>query len=485
MKAPLRRLPLVAAGLIVGLGIGIAVERWRVQDRPRSVTTAEVFQDVISAIRDRYVDSLTDEELYTKAARGVVSTLGDPYSAFLGPAEYGRYHDMLSGRGRSVGIRLEAGLTGLRVASVVPNGPADRLGLSPGDYLLAISGAPTVTMSPVKAAGLLRGEGGDSVRIRFRTPGDSIATDATVATEVARIPAATAPIWLTDSVAYVALSSVSTNASRDLREALGKVSDRRLQSLVLDLRGNGGGPLDEALAIADIFLAPGQRIGAVSKRRTRWATYFASAPDNYPFLKLSILVDRRTASSAEIIAAALRDNDRARLVGERTFGKGLIQTTILLGDSAALRLTTGRWEGPGGRLIAGGIAPDSAVVVPGREALLRRVLGREPETLAAALDSVVNGLDSTRAAAADSLALTIPERDLLRRQLRTKGIILTRQTMARYHQLFDNEFRRVAGAQRGNQSQAVRYSLLGDPVVAAGLVWARKVGTAAGRHGGR
>lgn len=477
MKRFPRPLLLLALGICLGVGLGVLVERRRAAERTRAVTTAQVFQDVLSAIRDRYVDSLTDEELYAKAAKGVVSTLGDPYSAFLGPAEYGRYRDLLTGRGRSVGITLETGLTGLRVASVISRSPSDRAGIKAGDYLLAINDQSAVGLPPVKAAALIAGETGRTIRLRFRTPGDTVSAEVSLEPVESRLPATSSPVRLTDSIAYLALASVSTNASRDLRDALGRIRADRLSGLLLDLRGNGGGPLEEALAIADLFLAPGQRIGTVSKRRTRWATYMASEPDYYPSLVLTILVDRRTASSAEIIAAALRDNQRARLVGERTFGKGLVQTTIPLGDSAALRLTTGRWQGPGGRLIAGGITPDSTVVVPPQEALLRRVLQREPEALAEAFDRLAAGLDLSRAggvggvgrAAIDSLTFTGPERDQLRDRLREAGITLSRRMVARHHNLFDREFRRVVAAARGDRERAVRYALLNDPVVAAGL----------------
>lgn len=468
LVSPLR---LLVLGLCLGVGLGVLAERHRAVSGARAVTTAQVFQEVLAAIREGYVDSLTEEELYAKAAKGVVSTLGDPYSAFLGPAEYRRYRALLDGRGRSAGIEVASGLTGLRVASATSRGPADRLGIKPGDYLLAINNQPTAALSPDQATAMLRAAGA-SVRIRFRTPGDSVAVERNLAPVESRLAATAAPVLLTDSIAYLALASVSTHAGRELREVLGRIRADRLAGLVLDLRGNGGGPLEEALAVADLFLTPGQRIGAMSKRRARWATYIASEPDYYPLLGLTILVDRRTASSAEIIAAALRDNRRAVLVGERTFGKGLVQTTIPLGDSAALRLTTGRWQGPGGQLIAGGIAPDSTVVVPPREALLRRVIQRQPEAFAVALDRLVGGLDSSRIAGAaiDSLALTPSERDHLRALLRPAGITLSRRLVARHQDLFDHELRRVAAVVTGDRERASRYALLSDPVVAAGLL---------------
>jgi carboxyl-terminal processing protease len=449
MRRPIRARSLaLLVAILVGVGIGIGVERLRTARPAQPVTTAQVFEDVLAAIRDGYVDSLTDEELYAKAARGIVSSLGDPYSAFLGPAEYRRYRNLLEGRGRTIGIELSNGLAGLQVARIAPRGPAARLGVEVGDYLLAVDDTAIAGWSADRAAAMVAGP--DSVRVRFRTPGDSAVVEGTLMPAESRLSAAGAPVRLTDSVAYLALASVSARASRDLGDRLKELRAERLAGLVLDLRGNGGGPLEEALAVADLFLAPGQRIGA---------------------LELAILVDRKTASSAEIIAAALRDNRRARLVGQPTFGKGLVQTTIALGDSAGLRLTTGRWQGPGGRLIAGGILPDSIVELPPREALLRRVLGRHPEAVAQALDLIAAGLDSSRTSgpALDSLTLTPAERDRLRLLLRPAGITLSARMVARHRDLFDREVRRVAAVVRGDRSLALRHVLLGDPVIAAGL----------------
>jgi carboxyl-terminal processing protease len=468
MKRFVRRTPLIGLGLGLGLAIGVAYERHRAAEQSRAVTTAQVFQNVLAAIRVGYVDSLTDDELYAKAAKGVVSTLGDPYSAFLGPDEYHSYRDLLTGRARSIGISVVTGLTGLRVGAVAPKSAADRSPLEPGDYLLAINDEPAAKLSTARAASLLRGSADQPVRVRYRGPGDSVPVEVSLAPVETRLPSTLAAVRLSDSVAYVALGNVSSDASRDLREALNALDAGELSGLVLDLRGNGGGPLEEALAIADLFLEPGQRIGAVSKRRSLWATYAASGPVYFPKLSLAILVDRRTASSAEIIAAALRDNDRARLVGERTFGKDLIQTTVPLGNGAALRLTTGRWQGPGGALIAGGIQPDSVVVAAPEEAMLRRALGREPEAFAQGLDAAAATLDSL--VPLDSIRLSPAGAERLRSVLRPTGIQLSRRMVARHQPLFDLELRRVAAAIRQLPSEMARYGLLADPVVAAGLI---------------
>lgn len=470
MKRIVRPWVLIGLGLVLGLGAGVWIGREAARTAPPE-TTAQVFEDVMSAIRERYVDSLSDEELYAKAAKGVVATLGDPYSAVLAPSEYAAYRDLLTGRGQSVGVAIETGLTGLRVRAVAKGSEADRQDVRPGDYLVAINDVPAAKLAPQRGAQLMRSTDGRAVRLKLRRPGDSVLVELSLTPTVGHLPAALTPVRLGDSAIYLALGSVAEDASEQLRRALGSANVGAGSTLLLDLRGNAGGPLEEALAIADLFLEPGRRIGTVTKRRSLWATYAARGPNSFPDLGLVILVDRRTASSAEIIAAALRDNQRARLVGERTFGKGLIQTTVALRAGGAIRLTTGRWQGPGGRLIAGGILPDSVVTVPPPEATIRRVLGREPELIGFALDRAVAVVDSTLAI--DSVRFSPELADRFRAAL-APDIRLSRRLLFRHRPLFDLELRRVTAAHRGNLSELARQSLLADPVVSAALAQASR-----------
>ena len=467
MRPSPRSLALITAGLLLGVPAGLLIARMTGWGQGReSVTTAAVFQDVLSAIRTRFVDSLSEEDLYAKAAKGVVSTLGDPYSAFLGPAELRSYRNLLYGRGRTAGLTLTTGPAGLRVAAVIPNSPADRAGLKPGDLLVSIGSRPVRSLSAAEAQHLLPTDT-STVPIRIQSPADSTPVAIGLTAEPMQVPAVSVAERLSDSVGYVALRAMSDHAADEVRAALGRLRARQLHSLVLDLRGNRGGQLDEALAIADIFLKPGQRIAMVRKRNLLWG-YSATHAASYPDLKLVLLIDHWTASSAEIVAAALRDNGRALLVGERTFGKGLIQTTIPLGDSAAIRLTTGRWTGPGGRLISGGIAPDSAVTPEPWEASLRRSLGFRAEPLARTLIGIA-GRERAAGVPLDSVRLMPNDREQIRTTLRAAGLTLSRRTMERQADLFQNDLRILSAAGRDSAAATIRFGLLADPVVRAGL----------------
>ncbi|MHB1329807.1 MAG: S41 family peptidase [Gemmatimonadales bacterium] len=466
MRPLLRPTLTLAVGLAVGGAIGFGAGQYRQRANASAVATAQVFNHVLNTIRADFVDSLSDAELYTKAAQGIVSTLGDPYSAFLGPADYRAYRDMLRGQGDTYGVSVQAGLTGLRIASVSPNTAAERAGLVVGDFVETIRGKPTTGWTSAEIGAALRVDSA-ALRLTVRAPADSVGAEVELTAESARLPAVGPTVWLSDSVAYVALRTVSDRAADELEDALDALDPDALRGLVLDLRGNTGGRLDQAIAIANTFLDPGQRIGEVARRRLRWG-YEARDPARYPDLELVLLVDRRTASSAEIVAAALRDNERALLVGERTFGKGLIQTTISLGDSIGLRLTTGRWQGPGGRLIAGGLAPDSAVAPNEWETSLRRSLAGR----VAAVNGVLEELARRRIKAQvvpDSIVLSRPEQDEVRARIRQAGLPLSRQTIRAHLSIFEREVARQVAVATRDPQVALRFALLADPVVTAGM----------------
>ncbi len=451
------------AGLAVGLAVGMPLGRWATARQEAPVTTAGVFQDVLTAIRRSFVDSLSDDDLYVKAAKGVVNTLGDPYSSFMSPEELRRYRELLTGSGRALGLRFEDGLTGVRVGAVVPGSPAHRAGILPGQYLLEIRGQTTRGLSAERVRNLL-GADSAAVRLTLRTPGDSLATEVDLEPGPVHTPAVGPALRLADGIGYVALRSLADQSARQLRATLSRLEADRLQGLILDLRGNPGGRLDEGLGVAELFLDPGRRIGAVTKRHEFPAIYAARTPQPYPQLPLVILVDRRTASSAEIVAAALMDHRRAVLVGEQTFGKGLIQTTIPLGDSVAVRLSTGRWQRPNGSGLTHGLVPDSLVgPLPGL---------RAPSLLAAHGDLVaaeLEGLARALAERSEGQERGVSEVDLLRLEarLRAGGVPIDSGSLVRHREAVELELSRLMAFLAGDGVAAERAAVSADPVVRA------------------
>ena len=456
-------------GLAAGTAIGIVAERARRAREGVPVATAQTFESVLSAIRENFVDSLTDGELYERAAKGVVTTLGDPYSSLLTREEYRRYREILDGSGVSLGLSLTPGLTGLRVASVIKGSPADRAGINQGDFVLEVDGQPAAEFNAFKIATYLQPVPGRLLEIRVRAAGDSVPVAYMLDPTEIDIPAVQGAVRLTDSIGYLALKTISTHASRSLRRALDDLDAGELSGLIVDLRDNPGGRFDEGLAIADLFLDRGQRIGSVAKRGIFARTYEAAHRQAFPRLRLALLVNGNTASSAEIIAAALRDHDRAILVGERTRGKGLIQTTIPLGESLAVRLSTLRWESPGGTAIAGGILPDSVVQSSPAGSRIARLLGSNSEVAANAFEIMVRDAMAQGIRSSDSLVFGPAELERLRGLLRQDGLRVERAELETFGRELGLEYRRLFALMTRDRTAADRWALEADPVLAAAL----------------
>jgi carboxyl-terminal processing protease len=456
-------------GLAIGAAIGVGGERLRRSREQAPVATAQTFETVLSAIRENFVDSLTEDELYAKAAKGVVTTLGDPYSTLLSKDDYRRYKEILDGAGLTLGLSLTTGITGMRVAAVVPGSPADRAGITKGDFVTELEGRPTEGLSSADAAFQLRPEANKVVDVRLRAVGDSIPISFSLRPDVVDLPSVQGALQLTDSIGYLALRTVSSNSSRLLRRTLDELRAAKLRAVVIDLRDNPGGRLDEGLAIADLFLDPGQRIGAVAKRGIFARTYEATHRQPYPELAIALLVNSNTASSAEIIAAALKDHRRAVLVGERTRGKGLIQTTIPLGDSLAVRLSTLRWESSGGTAIVGGIIPDSVVPAPSGPNRLTKLFGGDEGLVARSFETLVRAQLAKGVTSADSAWFGPAEVEQLRLLLAEGGLELQRGRLDRQLVELDFEFRRIFALMTRNRLAADRWVLRADPVVMAAL----------------
>ena len=452
---------------MVGGVAGVGLERRHRAVVNAPVATAGLFEGVMSAIRGSFVDSLSDADLYSRAAKGVVGTLGDPYSTFLAPEEYRRYRENLNGRNLSLGFTLTDGLTGVRVGVVYRGSPADRSGVEPGDYLVEVNGHSVRGSTVPESWAALRNASGDSLALRFRTPGDSIPTEFNLARAPTAMPAVPVRATLGDGVGYVALRAMSLHAARELHRAIADLRDEGVNRIILDLRDNPGGRFEEGLAVAELFLPIGSPIGAVAKRNAPIVPYRTHEAPEFPGIGLVVLVNHGTASSAEIAAAALRDNGRAFLVGERTYGKGLIQTTIPLGDSMAVRLTTGRWQRPSGGTLVGGIVPDS--LASGRlVALATHELASLREPLVAGLEALASELVRRGVTSPDSVWVDDRELKRLATLIRALGPRVDFDLLRRHQSLIEEELQRQIAMRSKNAEVRLRWSLKVDPTIAIG-----------------
>jgi carboxyl-terminal processing protease len=331
------------------------------QPAPRSAGVIDEAADRIVAKAARPLDR---DALERAAVEGMLRALGDRWSTYYGKSEFTSFQSALEGHYSGVGLWLRgvpgsvAGGGGVEVGSVQPGSPADRAGLLAGDVLLRVAASDVTTADVPTTAGLLRGEEGSTVLVAVRRG------SGTRTVRLARATFSTDDVVverLAGGISRVAITAFTRGVGRDVARAMAAQGSGRTGGVVLDLRDNPGGLLDEAVAVASVFLDGGpvvsyERRGA--KPRTLDA--FEGGDTATP---LVVLVNPSTASAAEVVAGALQDRNRAVVVGTRTYGKGSVQEPSTLSDGSALELTVGRYLTPSGRALDGvGIEPD--VVVP-------------------------------------------------------------------------------------------------------------------------
>jgi len=338
---------------------------------------ARLFDDVLSHVHNYYVDSLGESDLYDKATNGLLEELKDPYSVLLTGDDYKALTEQTSGNYAGLGIQIDVRDGWITVVAPLPDTPAERAGIQTGDQIIEVDAKSTEGWKNDQAVKALRGEAGSKIAIKVRRAGiaEPITYGLTRATiHILSVPPGT---LFDGGVGYISLNPVAETSAQELRDEITGMRGKGMKSMILDLRLNPGGLLDQGVKVAELFLDKGQEIVA-TKGRARGSSkeFYDEVRQLWPDLPIVVLVNEGTASAAEIIAGALQDHDRAVVVGSPTFGKGLVQTLFPLGDGVALKLTTARWYTPSGRTIQR-IAKDeedqlaqaesAAVGVPSRE----------------------------------------------------------------------------------------------------------------------
>lgn len=320
---------------------------WLLRPRPAAeggvYQQARLFEGVVGAINRHYIDSLGEGDLYQRAADALVTSLHDPYAELLIKDSYRDYQRQMAGteidleRGPA-----ESGWEGRSAASVI----------APGDEVLAIDGESTKGWAPERIEDAIRRVMGPTVTVLVRPRGASEPVLRRFTRTEIHVSAASRGVMLDGHVGYVVLRRMSQGAADELRAAVDTLVAQGMTSLVLDLRSNPGGLIREGVAVAGLFLEPGDTVASsIGRSWKRHKAYLAETPGGWDSLRLAVLVNRGTASSAELVAGALQDHDRAILVGTPSYGKGVLQTTYPIGDEVALKLTTARWFTPSGRTV--------------------------------------------------------------------------------------------------------------------------------------
>nr|PZN20247.1 MAG: S41 family peptidase [Pseudomonadota bacterium] len=326
------------------------------------------FGRVLAWVENEYVDPVERERLVEGALEGMVAEL-DPHSAYLAPEDYAIFRSDTEGQFGGIGVEVDFSSEWVTVIAPIEGSPAARAGIRSGDRILAIDHASVRGKSPVDLVKRMRGAPGSSVLLTVRRDGMEKLLYFTLTREIIDVKSVASKL-LTGNVGYLRIKAFQQGTHTELLEhvaALRRAASGNVRGWLLDLRNNPGGLVDEATAVADELL-PG---GVVFTTRRRGAVVEEVRAQPGGALHrgaLVVLVNEFTASSAEIVAGALKDNGRSRLVGARTFGKGSVQTIVDLPGGAGLRLTTLRYYTPRGRAIqAQGLEPDVPVASPGGE----------------------------------------------------------------------------------------------------------------------
>ena len=317
-------------------------------------------------IKASYVEPVEDEVLIRGAIDGMLAAL-DPHSAYLDGAQLERLETMIDGNYQGLGISVQMDDGAVKVVSPFKGSPADQAGIKAGDYITHIEGKLIYGLELDEAVEQMRGEAGTSIRLSIVRPGRDEPFDVTVTRGVIELEPVTHELK-DGNIGYISVNEFSRDVGSDVNaslKALRAEAGGRLGGLVLDLRRNPGGSLDEAVALSDLFLTDGQ---IVSQRgRNKRDTIYYDAESMFPGdvaagTPIIVLIDGGTASASEIVAGALQDQHRALIMGERSFGKGSVQSLLPLTKDSALKLTTARYFTPAGRSVQeGGIRPDIRV----------------------------------------------------------------------------------------------------------------------------
>src|SRR5919202_688844 len=338
------------AVLVSTLLLPAAIGGFVVQERA-SRDGARVFDQVMSLVSDRFVDTVDAATLYEKAARGLVQQLNDPYSELFSPKQLKRFATQSTGRYGGIGMQIENQEGNITIVRVFPHTPAEAAGVLEGDRIIGIDTMSTRGWTSQHVSDVLVGTIGTKVTVRFARPGVTQPIEHTFARAEIHVPAVPYAMMLDNRIAYVPLQTFNETAADELQGAVNRLLKQGAKGIILDLRSNPGGILDQGLSVADLFLPPGKQIASVRTRQGPPQAFVSHGAEHIADVPLVALVDGYSASASEIVAGALQDHDRALVVGTTSYGKGLVQTVYPLDGGWALKMTTGKWFTPSGRSI--------------------------------------------------------------------------------------------------------------------------------------
>jgi carboxyl-terminal processing protease len=369
-------LPLV---LVVG---SILLGGWFLQEgvsRQENVfIQVRLFQEVMDRVSSEFVEEIDPAVLYDSAIEGVLEELDDPNTSFIQAGDWEDFRIRATeGNYGGVGLEVVPRDDFVTVMNAVPGGPGARAGIRPGDRFVEIAGQPAEGMSVDRAVEILRGESGTTVEVKMGRNGMDQPIAFSLTREIIRLKSVPFGALFGD-LGYVPLQVFRTTSSEEVRTEIQRLTQEGARGIVLDLRGNPGGLLEEGIEIAELFLPAGETVVETRGRGVSQSeVYRDGTPEVFPELPVVVMIDETSASAAEIVAGALQDHDRALVVGAPSFGKGSVQTLFTLSGGNVLRLTTAHWYTPVGRSIQKIIPEDRSELPHGAWTLDNDVVATE------------------------------------------------------------------------------------------------------------
>lgn len=359
----------------IGVGIGRGVEAARTRQLLGNMTNdvakyQEVVKDIAAledmvsgkdkmlntlfAIRTHYVDPINIDTLYEKAIPALLSEL-DPHSEYIPAKMFNKVNESLEGEFDGIGIVFNAMTDTITVLNVIPQGPSDKAGVRAGDRIMLIDNKPVAgqKIPQDSMVRLMRGPRGSKVKLSVKRNSLDKLVDITITRAAIEMHSVEAAFMLdrNEKIGFIRLSQFSRTSYEEVRKALDRLRDEGMRSVIIDLRGNGGGFLDQVVKIVNEFMPQGKLIVYTEDRYGQRVNEFSNGLGRYADTEIVVLVDEFSASSSEILAGAVQDNDRGLVIGRRTFGKGLVQAQVPFSDGSAMRLTVARYYTPTGRSI--------------------------------------------------------------------------------------------------------------------------------------
>ena len=318
----------------------------------------DLFSEVLDKVNNEYVEEIDHSEAMDAAINGVLQSL-DPYSAYMSPEIFKAMQTETSGEFGGLGIEVGMEFGVVKVISPIDNTPAEEAGVKAGDYIVKINDIQVQGKTLTEAVELMRGPVGSTIKITVRRRGVKKAIIFNITREIIKIESVKSKI-IEDTVGYIRLTSFNENSADQIKEKIKELrQNKKIEKYILDLRNNPGGLLSQAIKISDFFLNNGEIVSTKSRKKKENRKWFARKGDIIDGETLIVLINYGSASAAEIVAGALKDHKRAILIGEKSFGKGSVQSVIPLNNKGAIRLTISKYYLPSGKSISEvGITPD-------------------------------------------------------------------------------------------------------------------------------